>query len=91
MAEFEYPISGCGHGAYQVEILYQYGSSSSAWVPLNDFVISGTSDGDLSGDGNINLTEVIMLNLAIGSCEGDPAYIPCGDYSPDGCINPIAA
>ena len=43
---------------------------------------------DYNGDGVCDLVDYKLLSGAINSQEGDPGFIPAGDYDGDGFISP---
>ena len=44
-------------------------------------------DGDINGDGCVNLPDVLLLAQAWGTCQGDPDYNPDADLNGDNCVN----
>jgi hypothetical protein len=85
VAEFEYPINGCNRRELRVQVLFQYGYSNQ-WVDLPGYAASGTSNGDLSVDGYIDLEDMGILAGTMYLCEG-PGFVACADYEPDGCVD----
>ncbi len=43
-------------------------------------------EGDVDGDGDVDLTDLSALLAAYGTCEGDPGYNADADFDGDGCI-----
>ncbi len=46
-------------------------------------------EGDINGDGKVDLEDLAILLGAYGTCEGDANYNPLADLSSDGCIDLI--
>jgi len=46
-----------------------------------------TPQGDLDGDGDVDLADLARLLAAHGTCEGDPGYDPVADINADGCVD----
>jgi hypothetical protein len=44
-------------------------------------------DGDVDGDGDVDLSDLALLLAAYGACDGDPNYNAAADFDGDGCIN----
>lgn len=43
-------------------------------------------EGDLDGDGDVDLTDLAILLAAYGTCDGDPAHNPDADIDGDRCV-----
>lgn len=44
-------------------------------------------DGDIDGDGDVDLADLAALLAAYGTCDGDPSYNPNADFDDTGCID----
>jgi hypothetical protein len=42
--------------------------------------------GDISGDGRVDITDRELLRAAMGSCLGQPRYLPAANFDSDTCI-----
>jgi hypothetical protein len=47
----------------------------------------GTVEGDLDGDGDVDLSDLAALLGIYGTCVGDPGYDPAVDFDASGCID----
>ena len=86
LAEFQYPISGCARELFDIEVKMEVGLGHQ-WMKLDHDIVSGTSDGDLNMDGEISVSDIVELSKTLNLCEADPEFIPCADYTADGCVN----
>jgi hypothetical protein len=43
-------------------------------------------DGDIDGDGDVDLGDLATLLGAYGTCSGDPSYNPAADFDDNGCV-----
>jgi hypothetical protein len=48
--------------------------------------VNGPVEGDLNGDGSVDVSDFQIFLSNFGRCEGSPAYIDDADYDGDGCI-----
>ncbi|MFQ5806383.1 MAG: dockerin type I domain-containing protein [Phycisphaerae bacterium] len=44
-------------------------------------------EGDINGDGVVDLVDLALLLMAYGSCEGDPDYNANADFDGSGCVD----
>jgi hypothetical protein len=87
VATFSHPIVGCGRGYLKVEVGLPLTTGETYWAPLEILYDTGTSSIDLTGDGLVNLSDVSVFALAIGTSEGESGFDPCADYVPNGVID----
>lgn len=62
------------------------GNTTDAYYTI---VLEGdeTPEGDLNGDGDVDLGDLAALLAVYGTCDPDPAYDPDADFDGNGCID----
>jgi len=50
-------------------------------------VLIAPLEGDVNGDGVVDLVDLALLLMAYGSCEGDPNYDADADFDGSGCVD----
>jgi hypothetical protein len=78
-----YPFFLTIYGADQVGALISDGDAL-IWLISGLF---GTVDGDIDGDGDVDLADLAALLAAYDTCDGDPGYNPAADLDGSGCID----
>ncbi len=92
----EYDISALADDRPTVYIRWVMGATDSSWQysgwNLDDVEIWAYPplppdiEGDLDGDGDVDLADLSQLLEAYGACDGDAAYDPDADIDGDGCV-----
>jgi hypothetical protein len=86
-ATFDFPIPDCGPLDLRIEYQLYMQSHMYQWFSLATHRVTSASNADLTGDGNINLSDIPRLAAAFGLCAPQSGYLPCADYVPNGCVD----
>ncbi len=81
-AVFQFPIPECGPLDLRGEYLLPLQGYQNEWRPLASFLRrTSASNGDLTGGGRIDLSDVAFFSQTYGKCPGDAGYLVCANYS----------
>ena len=47
----------------------------------------GLRAGDLDADGDVELSDLVLLLSSFNICEGKPGFVPVADITRDGCVD----
>ncbi len=91
----EFDISSVADGHATVYIRWTMGTTDSSWRfcgwNIDDVEIWGidqsTVEGDVDGDGDVDLNDLALLLAAYGTCTGDANFNPNADFGGDGCVD----
>ncbi len=94
--QVEFDISAIADGQPTVYIRWTMGTTDSSWQysgwNIDDVEIwaidqSGGVEGDVDGDGDVDLTDLALLLAAYNTCAGDANFNPNADFNGDGCVD----
>jgi hypothetical protein len=75
-------FSGLAPGAYYATVLLNDGYTEA--VPRVSFRV--VLQGDINGDGRVDMADYAVIRAAMGACFGDPRYVLAANFDSDSCI-----
>ena len=56
-------------------------------VPFDEYACPAECSTSLDHDCDVDMADLVILKAALGTCEGDPGYLPEADFDDSGCID----